>query len=717
MDNSNQPIRNRLLAARLPAMPQILSKLIALCQSDEAGIGELAKVIAHDAGMSAKVLSVANSSAYNSGNRKVSLMQAINTLGTEVLKTLVISESIYQTFSRFSRLPGIDFRGFWVHSLKSAVLARELAKKMAYPHIEEAYLAGLMHDVGRLALLSAAPGDYLSNFNAKDDERLCAFETSALGITHTEAGAWLVEQWNLDSFLADSVRYHHEPNTRLKSSHPLIRLVCLAHLLSDYKIDSPALAGVGAFCGIADADLVAIQAGVNTQTKTAASYFGIVLTAPDQEPPSATYEPLGMAPDRVQDRLAEEVRNTALISSAAQTFARMQSGSDLIASISRTARILFNLQDVVVLLQNANTQILTGVPIGDRQQRLAEFSIPLNGGSILADSVLKRKVSFIRKDDSLLGLVEEQLLRAMGTEYLAYLPMLSGQACQGVLVCGVSSIQAEELWGNERFLLSFASQAATSMASSGAIKEEIEKLIAGVNETHRNASRQVAHEVNNPLAIIKNYLSVLDDKVSHNEPVAEELSILNEEIDRVSRIVGSLGGEQAALQHEVTEINGVMNEVVRLFSISRYLPASVKIVVKTSNQDSKTNATSDSLKQILLNLIKNAVEALPQGGKIEVCNKGRLTRDGRAYFELNIIDNGPGMPTEVLHNLFSPGHSSKSGPNRGLGLSIVHGLVKKINGIISCRSGEWGTTFEILIPVADATGSAGIRPVNAMNAV
>src|SRR5487761_2079698 len=111
MDNSNQPIRNRLLAARLPAMPQILSKLIALCQSDEAGIGELAKVIAHDAGMSAKVLSVANSSAYNSGNRKVSLMQAINTLGTEVLKTLVISESIYQTFSRFSRLPGIDFRG------------------------------------------------------------------------------------------------------------------------------------------------------------------------------------------------------------------------------------------------------------------------------------------------------------------------------------------------------------------------------------------------------------------------------------------------------------------------------------------------------------------------------------------------------------------------------------------------------------------------------
>lgn len=677
----------------------------------------MAKVIAHDAGMSTKVLTIANSSAYNSRNRKVSLMQAINMLGTEVLKSLVISESIYQTFNSFSRIPGIDFSGFWVHSLKSAVLARELAKKMSYPHVEEAYLAGLMHDVGRLALLSAAPDDYLSNFNAKDDERLCAIETSTLGITHSESGAWLIEQWNLDSFLADSVRYHHEPIARLKSAHPLIRLVCLAHLLSDYKIDSAALDGVGAFCGVTDADLKVIQEGVNNQTKTAASYFGIVLTDIDQQPPSATYEPMGLIPDLVQERLAQEVRNAALISSSAQTFARMQSGSDLIAAISRTARILFNLDDVVVLLKDANTQILTGVPIGDRQQRLSEFSIPLNGGSILADSVLKRKVTFIRSGDTLIGLLEEQLLRAMGTEYLACLPMISGQSCQGVLVCGLSPLQAEELWGNERFLLSFASQAATSMASSTAVKDEIAELINGVNESHREASRRVAHEVNNPLAIIKNYLSVLDDKVSNNEPVVAELSILNEEIDRVSRIVGDLAGEQVEIRYEVTEINGVMNEVVRLFSISRYLPASVKIAVKTTDQDSKTNASADSLKQILLNLIKNAVEALPQGGNIEVCNKGHLIRDGRAYFEIYISDSGTGMPSEVLTNLFSSGYSSKNGANRGLGLSIVYGLVKKMNGLISCRSGEWGTSFEILLPVADSSDTAGIKPIKAMNAV
>jgi HD-like signal output (HDOD) protein/signal transduction histidine kinase len=718
MDKPNQSIRNRLLVSRLPAMPQILSKLIELCHEDDSGIGELAKVIAQDAAMSAKVLSVASSSAYNYGSRKVSLVQALNTLGIDVLKTLVISESVFQTFNSFSRMNGLDFRGFWVHSLKAAVLARELAKMMSYPHIDEAYLAGLVHDIGRLALLSVAPEDYSSNFMAKDDERLCSLETSSIGINHSEAGAWLIEQWNLDSFLADSVRYHHEPIARLTSAHPMIRLVCLAHLLSNYKSDSPALEGVGAFCGVDDTDLNVILSSVNSQTKTAASYFGIELTDADQEPPSAEYEPLVSGRDRAQERLAEEVRNTALISSAAQTFSRMKSGGELIESISRTARILFNLQEVIVLLHNAKTHVLTGVPVGDRQQRLSEFSIPLNGGSILAESVLKRKVIFIKSGDNLLGLVEEQLLRTMGTDYLACLPMVAGQSCQGVLVCGLSLLQAEKLWGHERFLLSFSTQAAKSLALSTAANDEIEKLIASVNESHREASRRVSHEVNNPLAIIKNYLSVLDDKMTNNEPVNEELAILNEEIDRVSRIVrgfSELQPQQPAQQDEITEVNAVLNDAVRLFSISRYLPSSVYIVVKTTDQPSEIIGQADTLKQILLNLIKNAVEALPKGGNIKVCNNGRLIRDGRAYYELSVTDNGTGIPSDVMDNLFIPGRSSKSGVDRGLGLSIVQELVKKINGLISCRSGEWGTTFEILIPLAKASSTSDSRPTPVIN--
>src|SRR6476469_4908929 len=233
-------IRNRLLIARLPAMPQILIKLLAHLQADDLGMAELAALVAKDAGMTGKILTVANSSAYHRGGRQPNLEQAMVTLGTDMIKTLVISDSVFQTFNSFPNSGATDLRAFWKQSLTAAVLARDLARHLNYSQPEEAYLAGLLHNVGRLALLAAAPKEYGFNFSARDDEDLCAVEQRTLQITHAEAGAWLIERWELDSFLADSVLYHHEPGERLEGTHPLIRIVRAAHLLSAHAED-PAL--------------------------------------------------------------------------------------------------------------------------------------------------------------------------------------------------------------------------------------------------------------------------------------------------------------------------------------------------------------------------------------------------------------------------------------------------------------------------------------------
>ena len=261
MTQSIQDIRNQLLVARLPAMPQILLKLIELCETDEASMAELAKLISNDAGMAAKVLSVANSAAYHRGGGKVGLLQALNVLGSEFIKTIVISESVFQTFNGFPHASGIDLRGFWKHSLTVAVMAREVAKAIDYAQPEEAYLAGLLHDVGRLALLSAAPNEYVRNFLMQDSADLCAIEQRFLQISHAEAGAWLIERWNLDSFMSDSVLYHHETTARVQDSHPLIRIVHLAHLLTDLDPSEALAQDVGALCQIEVADLEVIVQG------------------------------------------------------------------------------------------------------------------------------------------------------------------------------------------------------------------------------------------------------------------------------------------------------------------------------------------------------------------------------------------------------------------------------------------------------------------------
>ena len=95
---------------------------------------------------------------------------------------------------------------------------------------------------------------------------------------------------------------------------------------------------------------------------------------------------------------------------------------------------------------------------------------------------------------------------------------------------------------------------------------------------------------------------------------------------------------------------------------------------------------------------------MPKGGSIEIVNKGRVVREGRAYFDLCIKDTGPGIPAAVLAKLFSPVQSTKAGENRGIGLSIVHSLVKRLDGQITCSSSpSAGTQFEIHLPALGAT--------------
>lgn len=702
MAPSDQDIRNRLLVARLPVIPQILLKLMELCQVDGAGMAELAKLIANDAGMAAKILGVANSAAYHRGGRKVGLLQALSILGADIIKTVVISESVFQTFNGFPHSAGFDLRSYWKHALTAAVMAREISKKMGYPHTEEAYLAGLLHDVGRLALLAAAPGDYSANFLAQDDENLCVVEQRTLQITHAEAGAWLVERWNLDSFMADSVLYHHESVMRLEGAHPLIRIVHLAHLLSQHAPEQPLAADAGALCKIAVEDLSLICLGAAAQVKKAAEYLGIDFSGIDDRVAPAAIVPAASMVDPARKRLADEVRDMALIAEIGQFFARQTGKSELLEGIRCNANIFFNLEDSAIFLVNGNSQSLVAASVGAQRLRLAELSIPLSGGGGAADSVLRKRPAFLENNSGLLTLSEKQLLRIFNAECLVYVPLVAGARCLGVVAAGVAGWRVTDLKQQENFLQSFGVQAGTALEKISNDRGEMDRRIADLNEGHRESARKVVHEINNPLSIIKNYLAVLNGKLTRQEPVGGELLILNEEIDRVGNIVSEFAGIAPKAQSKVCEINGIVNDLVHLFRESKFLPPAVGIITRLSNQSSEIDGSPDILKQVLINLLKNAIEALPQGGQIEIINGGLVYREGREFFELCVKDNGPGIPQEIIDNLFSPVTSSKPGSNRGIGLSIVHGLVKRMNGLISCRSTKSGTVFEILLPARNS---------------
>ncbi|MYM90399.1 HDOD domain-containing protein [Rugamonas sp. FT82W] len=692
-------------------MPQILIKLIEHLQADDAGMPELAALIAKDAAMTSKILTVANSSAYHRNARVVGLEQSLVSLGTDMIKTLVISESVFQTFNSFPHSSSTDLRGFWKGSLTTAVIARDIAKRMEYPHAEEAYLAGLLHNVGRLALLATAPKEYAFNFMARDDEDLCAVEQRTLQITHSEAGAWLIERWHLDSFLADSVLYHHEPIARLESAHPLIRMVRLAHLLCFHEDQHQAIEEAGHLCSLDAETLEQIVNNAARQVEKSAAYLGIDLAGADDVPTPSAYA----APpvDPVQQRLSEEVRNMVLVSEMGQTFARQQGESGLLEAMTRSARILFDFENAVVLLENPTGHALHGAAAGDQQQRLAELVIPLNKGGVVADAALERKLAFVSRDGNpqqALSVAEEQLFRLLGSEAMVCVPLVANQRCLGVLIGGAPAWQMAGFQKRERFLQSFGTQAAAALETAISERGHTRRQIAHVAEEYREASRRVVHEVNNPLSIIKNYLSVLDGKLAKREPVVGEMSILNEEIDRVGQLINGLADLQPTETSRVTDVARVVDDVLRLFRATDFVPASVQIVVRMQEEPAEIDGDADLLKQILVNLIKNAVEALADGGKIEISNRGHVNRERKLYLELVVSDTGPGLSAEVLANLFSAVRSTKEGAHHGLGLSIVHSLVKKMQGLITCRSGKTGTTFEILLPARGSTSQvAGVQ--------
>ena len=288
----------------------------------------------------------------------------------------------------------------------------------------------------------------------------------------------------------------------------------------------------------------------------------------------------------------------------------------------------------------------------------------------------------------------------LGTDSLVCLPLVSGGRCLGVMIGGLASWQVPDCQKRERFMQAFGTQAAGALETALSERGHARRQLAHVAEEYREASRRVVHEVNNPLSIIKNYLSVLDGKLAKREPVVGEMSILNEEIDRVGQLINGLADLQPTESARATNVARVVDDVLRLFRATEFVPPGVQIMVSMHDDAAEIDGDADILKQILVNLVKNAVEALGASGRIEIANRGHVNRDRTLYVELVVSDNGPGLSPDVLANLFSPVRSTKDGAHHGLGLSIVHSLVKKINGLITCRSGRGGTTFEILLPAA-----------------
>jgi len=207
----------------------------------------------------------------------------------------------------------------------------------------------------------------------------------------------------------------------------------------------------------------------------------------------------------------------------------------------------------------------------------------------------------------------------------------------------------------------------------------------------------IAHEIRNPLAIIMNALYDLAEIVDGDNPeVREDLRIAKEEMDRVQTIINSLleFSRDSRAVVEIVDINDLLRKTLLL--MNKYLQNSDVRVVTDLGDIGHCPANQNALRQIFLNLITNAVQAMPHGGELSV--RTSLGPDDRVRLEFK--DTGIGIPADQLNDIFNPFFTTKSpGQGTGLGLSVVHSVVRRFHGDIQVRSTpNVGTTFTIELP-------------------
>jgi HD-like signal output (HDOD) protein len=152
MSQSKPNIIDDLKVNRLPSLPNVLVEMLRACENNQASFQELSQIISRDSVIAGRVIFLANSSFYNPGSKITTLERALFLLGTDTLKTIVITASIQQFFSAFKSAHSEFLLAFWQRSLSCALLAKSLAILTSYPNPDEVYLTGLLHNIGELVL-------------------------------------------------------------------------------------------------------------------------------------------------------------------------------------------------------------------------------------------------------------------------------------------------------------------------------------------------------------------------------------------------------------------------------------------------------------------------------------------------------------------------------------------------------------------------------------
>jgi putative nucleotidyltransferase with HDIG domain len=220
----------------LPSLPAVFMRVSAQLEDENCSVPQVARSIQNDPSITTRLLKLVNSSYYGLERQVFSVAQALDVLGREHCKHILLDSAVCGAFGD-GEDPAFSMLAFWKHSIKTALIARQLASVCEFVDDPEImFTAGLLHDIGKLLLIERFPKQMLAAEETMIRRRIdqLSAELAQTGLTHTAVGEALMEHWGLPEILIDCARCHHESVHDGPNRHAT-HLIYLANRLSEYQ--------------------------------------------------------------------------------------------------------------------------------------------------------------------------------------------------------------------------------------------------------------------------------------------------------------------------------------------------------------------------------------------------------------------------------------------------------------------------------------------------
>lgn len=221
-----------LVDTKLPPSPGGIMRITNVLRDLNASTGKIADAINFEPALVTRILRLANSPMYSLEKNVATVQQAINAVGTVIIHDIVMMELTSTTFAK-SIYKSSEVRNIWKHSLAVGLLSRELSKILKNRGTEEAFICGLLHDIGKIILISQDESTYADLTESSSESEMLKMETAKFGYNHAEVGALVARRWGLPDHVCYSILNHHDPS---QSEHQMIvtHIVDVADMIANF---------------------------------------------------------------------------------------------------------------------------------------------------------------------------------------------------------------------------------------------------------------------------------------------------------------------------------------------------------------------------------------------------------------------------------------------------------------------------------------------------